>query len=206
MPLILRSHSAGVYRPIGTSICAPLHVSASKPGKIITPILLFVVVCAAQYRRFARGTRLSLNAAADCDADASRRKSTSRSVAFLHTPSVAQKLFACCLSLGSVKFGAKSTNPAFFAAISSGVHTGGSSTSGMEKHGGFWKLFPHTASTSAGASSHVPQTYDTLVESGTMRLYQTKPSPEVTMRFAHDDSYSGEAPAHVWFSNSRLGE
>jgi hypothetical protein len=39
-----------------------------------------------------------------------------------------------------------------------------------------------------------------------MRLYQTKPSPEVTMRFAHDDSYSGEAPAHVWFSNSRLGE
>ena len=87
------------------------------------------------------------------------------------------------------------------------MHTGGSDTSGMEKHGGFVNAAPQTASTSDGASSHDPQTYDTSrVSAGTTRLYQTYPSPLVTNFVAHGFSTSGELPAHVWFSISRFSE
>ena len=58
---------------------------------------------------------------------------------------------------------------------------------------------------SAGAASQVPYTYDTFAVSGTMRLYHTKLSPEVTKRFAQGASNSGECPAHVWFSTLDSG-
>lgn len=187
------------------SIWPPLHVSASKPGKIITPTRLAVVVCAAQYSLRIIGTKSAANARADCDADASSRNKTSRSVAFRHTGSSAQNPVWPAY-LAKVKSGEYSTNPSRFASSSAAVHTGGSDTSGMEKHGGFVNAAPQTASTSDGASSHEPQTYDTSALAGTTRLYQTYPSPLVTNFVAHGFSTSGELPAHVWFSISRFSE